>query len=314
VVAEVATVLKCDGELRRLEREERDKLLAQSTEQVDDKVRERLRKHIQTPFKNKMRPVKKQETVPQTTTIPTGTSKRDTEDGNLPGVPTSIKFLRDPITINRGGTTNVWVEINAKNGYLPDHEADLSVTFDAGLGGKVADIAKSRLLGGRSQWRLQAASDAPLGEFTMDTVMVTASGVVTATVAIKVIEPAKTKKKIKIVDEPDQGPVIQWIHRAQWHGLGWDGQTVGIVQVSADETLILINRDQRLLERALDRNKKLTKDQIQTRESRYLLPVACALYEQYEAGNDMKELPTTEYVAGEMERLAEAVLLAVPIR
>lgn len=308
---EVATVLKGDAELRRLEREERDKLLAQSTEQVDDKVRERLRRHIQTLLKNKTRPVQKADMVPDNPPTGGGKGKRDTDDTHLPAVPTSITFPRNPITVKQGGTTNVWVEINAKNGYLPDHEADLSVTFDPVLGGKVADIAKSRLLGGRSQWRLQAASDAPLDEFTMEAVMVTASGVIRAEATVKVIEPTKTKKKTKTVQEPDNGPVIQWMRRASWDGLGWDAQTVGAVQVSSDETLILINRDQRLLERALDRNKKLSKDQIQTRESRYLFPVACALYEQYEAIKDMKEPPAAEYVAGEMERLAEAVLLVI---
>jgi hypothetical protein len=101
------------------------------------------------------------------------------------------------------------------------------------------------------------------------------------------------------------------MRRPQWGGLDWDAQIVGEVQVRSDETLILLNRDQRLLERALDGNKKLSKDQIQTRESRYLFPVACALYEQYEAVQEIKEPPTTEYVAGEMERLAEAVLLVI---
>ena len=312
IYAEVATVLKQDSELRRLEREERDKLLAQSTEQVDEKVRERLRKHIQTLLKSKTRKVKRADTVPDNPGgAGGGTSKRDTDDSKLNAVPTRIAFLRDPITIKRGGTTNVWVEINAKNGYLPDHEADLSVTFDAALGGKVTDIAKSRLLGGRSQWRLQAASDAPLGDFTVDAVMVTASGVINASATISVIEPAKTKKKTTIVEQPDNGPVIKWMRRNAWDGLGWNAQTVGEVRVRSDETLILINRDQRLLERALDANKKLSKEQIQTRESRYLFPVACALYEQHEAAKEMKQLPTPEYVAGELERLAEAVLLVI---
>jgi hypothetical protein len=312
IYTEVATVLKQDSELRRLEREERDKLLAQSTEQVDEKVRERLRKHIQTFLKNKTHKVKRTETVPDNSgTRRGGTTKRDTEDTNLPAAPTTITFTRNPITIKRGGTTSVWVEINAKNGYLPDHENDLSVTFSSSLGGKVADIAKSRLLGGRSMWRLQAAADAPLGDHQVDAVLVTASGVVSATATIRVIEPAKTKTKTKIVEEPDNGPVIQWIRRDKWDGLGWNAKTVGDVWVSADETLILINRDQRLLERALDTNKKLTKEQIQNRESRYLFPMACALYEQYDAVKSIAEPPSTEYIAGEFERLAQAVLLVI---
>ena len=62
-------------------------------------------------------------------------------------------------------------EINAKNGYLPEHEDDISVSFDAGLGGKVSDVAKSRLLGGKSLWRFQAAVDAPLGDYAVEAIM-----------------------------------------------------------------------------------------------------------------------------------------------
>jgi hypothetical protein len=311
IYAEVATVLKQDSELRRLEREERDRLLAQSTEQVDDKVRERLRKHIETLLKNKTRKVKRTERVPEPTGGGGGGGSRDTDDTNLPTVPTRMRFQRDPITIKRGGTTTVWVEINARNGYFPEHEDDLSVSFDAGLDGKVSDIAKSRLLGGKSLWRFQAASEAALGDHAIEAVLVTASGVITAAATVRVIEPPKTKTKTITTEEPDKGPVIKWMRRGSWDALGWDAQTVGEVQVRSDETLILLNRDQRLLERALDQNKKLTREQIQTRESRYLFPVACGLYEQYDAAKDLKDPPSREYVKGEIERLAEAVLLVI---
>ncbi len=309
--AEVATCLKGDGELRRSEREERDKLLAQSTEQVDEKVRDRLRKHIQTLLKNKSRNIKQVDIVPDNPGGGGGKSQRDIDDSHLPAAPTSIVFVRDPITIKRGGTTNVWVEINAKNGYLPDHEADLSVIFDSALGGKVADIAKSRLLGGRSQWRFQAAADMPLGDFDVEAVMVTPSGVIRATATMRVIEPDKTKPKTTTVQKPDNGPEIKWMHRTSWDGLSWTARTVGEVRVDSDQTLILLNREQRLLEKALDHNKKLTKEQIQTRAGRYLFPVACALYEQYEAAKEMTDAPSSEYITGELERLAEAVLLVI---
>ena len=311
IYAEVALVLKQDSELRRLEREERDKLLAQSTEQVDEKVRERLRKHIQTLLKNKTRKVKKTTPVPEPTGGGNGGGARDTDDTHLPAVPTRMRFLRDPITIKRGGVTTVWVEINAKNGYLPDHEDDLTITFDAGLQGKVSDVAKSRLLGGSSLWRLQAAADAPLGEYAIEAILVTATGVIATPATLNVIEPSRTKPKTTTSEELDKGPIVTWMRRDKWDGLGWDAQTVGVVRVSLDETLILLNRDQRLLERALDHNKKLTKEQIQTRETRYLFPVACSLYQQYDAAKEMKDPPSDEYIKGELERLAEAVLLVI---
>lgn len=309
--AEVATVLKQDAELRRLEREERDRLLARSTEQVDEKVRERPRKHIETLLKNKTRKMKRTETVPEPTGGDGGHRRRDTDGSQLPSVPTGMRFMRDPITIKRGGNTTVWVEIDAKNGYLPDHEDDLTVSFDTGLGGKVTDVAKSHLLGGRSLWRFQAASDTPLGEFTIEAILVTAPGVITTASTLKVIEPARTKKRTITREEPDKGPVARWMHRDAWDDLGWDSRSVGEVRVRSDETLILLNRDQRRLEHALDRNKKLTKEQIETRAGRYLFPVACALYEQYDAAKESKHPPTPEYVKGELERVVEAVLLVI---
>lgn len=311
IYKEVVAVLRGDEELRRLEREERDRLLAQSTEQVDEKIRERLRKRIDTLLKGKTRKIRRVERVPSSRGGGGGKPRRETDDSRLPSVPTTMHFLRDPITVKQGGVTTVWVEIDAKNGYLPDHEDDLTVTFDPRLGGKVSDVARSRLLGGKSQWRLQAATDAPLGEFEVEAILVTANGVISERSAIKVIEPEKTKKKETEVEEPDTAPEVRWIREVDWDGLGWDRRTVGEVKVSSGETLILLNRDQHLLETAFDRNRKLSQEQIEKREDRYLLPVACGLFEQHEAFKKADQAPGEGYVKGEMERLAEAVLLVI---
>jgi hypothetical protein len=308
---EVVTMLREDAELRRLEREERDRLLAQSTKHVDDKIRERLRKRIHSVLKGKTRKVKRWLPVPESNGGGGGERRRNVDDSHLGHVPTKMRFLRDPITIRRGGNTTLWVEIDAKNGYLPEREEDLTVSFGSGLEGKVRDVAKSQLLGGKSLWRLQAAADTPLGEFETEAVLVTASGVISAKALIQVIEPAKTKKAKVVVEEPETGPEVKWMRRDAWDGLGWDAQTVGEVKMSSGETLILLNRDQRLLATALDRNKKLNQEQLQARENRYLLPVACALFEQHEAAKDAAEAPGEGYVKAEMERLAEAVLLVI---
>jgi hypothetical protein len=311
IYGEVVTVLRGDEELRRLEREERDRLLAQSTERIDEKIRERLRRRIDTLLKGKTRKVKRPERVPNSNGGGGGKPRRVTDDSHLGHVPTTMSFLRDPITVKQGGMTTVWVEIDAKNGYLPDHEDDLTVSFDPRLEGKVSDVAKSRLLGGKSQWRLQAAADAPLGEFEVEAILVTANGVISCSVPVKVIEPEQTKKKEKVVEEPDSGPEVRWFRRTDWDGLGWDRRTVGEVKVTSGETLILLNRDQHLLEASLDRNKRLSQEQVEKRADRYLLPVACALFEQHEAVQRADQAPDEEYVRGEMERLAEAVLLVI---
>lgn len=312
IYGEVAQVLRDDAELRRLEQEEREKALAQSTEQIDDKVRERLRKHIETRLKDKKRKVKRERLVTEPAAGGGEGRRVDVDDAHLPEHPTSLTLTRDPITIEQGRATTVWVEINAKNGYLPTNEANLTVSFDSAIDGKVVDVAKSRLLGGRSLWRLQAAADAPVGKFGIEAVMVTPDGVISTSGTLEVLEAKERKRKRKVtVEEPDNGPIIKWIRRPGWANLGWDEETVGEVRVSNDETLILLNRDQILLERALDRNKKLSREQVQNRETRYLFPVACGLFEQHRAAKDMKDPPTAEYVKGELQRLAEAVLLVI---
>lgn len=311
IYQEVVTVLREDAELRRLEREERDRLLTQSTKKVDEKIRERLRKRIDTVLKGKMRKVTRWERVPVSNGGGSGKPRRDVADSNLGHVPSTMRFLRDPITIKRGAATTVWVEIDAKNGYLPEHEDDLTLTFADDLGGKIQDVAKSRLLGGKTQWRLQSAVDAPLGEFPVGAVLVTANGVIRASARIKVIDAPRVKKRKVEVEEPDTGPDVRWMFRDSWDRLNWDSQSVGTVEVSSGETLILLNRNQRRLEAALDGNRKLNPEQIEKRAERYLLPVACALFEQHEAAKAAADSPTDEYVKGEMERLAEAILLVI---
>ena len=310
---EVAETLRDDDELKRLEREERNKLLAESVEKVDDKIRDRLRQYIDTLLKNKTRKVRKQQDIPdppRPTSGGGGPGHRDTDDSGLPADPTFIRFAKDPIRITQGTNTTVWVEINAKNGYLPRYEVNLVVTVDQSAGGLVTNVARSELLGGKTLWKLHADAMAPVGDHEIEAVLVTPSGVISAKAIITVIA-APIKKKTVTKEEPEKGPRVEWVREPGWAQLGWAAATVGEVQVSATETLILVNRDQRLLHKAVDANKKLSEAQIKRRVQRYLLPVACGLFEQHHAVKDMPSPPTDEYVEGEMERLAGAVILAI---
>ena len=310
---EVADTLRDDEELRRLEREERNKLLAESVEKVDEKVRERLRKYIDTLLKNKTRKVRKEQDVvvpPRPRAGGGGPGHRDTDDSALPADPTFIKFTKDPIKVVQGSNTTVWVEINAKNGYLPLYQDNLVVTVDKSANGTITDVAKSELLGGKSLWKIHADVGAPIGDHKIEAVLVTPTGIITSTATITVTA-APTKKKTVVNEEPDKGPRVEWIRENGWDQLSWTERNVGEVQVRPDETLILVNRDQRLLRKAIDANKKLSEPAIKRREQRYLLPVACGLFEQYHAAQEMDAPPSEDYVAGEMERLAGAVILAI---
>jgi hypothetical protein len=65
----------------------------------------------------------------------------------LPNVPTAIAFEATSVRVSRGFSGRVWVDIDAKNGYLPDHDDALEITFE-GNGSALPEIqSRSRLLG-----------------------------------------------------------------------------------------------------------------------------------------------------------------------
>ena len=91
---------------------------------------------------------------------------------------------------------------------------------------------------------------------------------------------------------------------------GMDARTVGYVMVDAEETIIFVNRHYHRLDVALS-GRGYGQEQIETRATRYQFPVACALWLQ---DNDVKKAdprPDDKYLSAEMERLAEAVLVAI---
>ncbi|HEU6445741.1 MAG TPA: hypothetical protein VFL61_11845 [Gaiellaceae bacterium] len=76
-----------------------------------------------------------------------------------------------------------------------------------------------------------------------------------------------------------------------------------------EETIFWVNRNYHLLDTALA-GRNLTAEQIETRATRYQFPVACALWLQHADLMDANPRPDEKYAKAEMERLAEAVLLA----
>jgi hypothetical protein len=317
IYRETAEILRADDELRRLDRDERERMRAKGASRVADKVREKLRKFVKTFQDEQKRTIadgpgsKKPWPPPQPPRPPA--PPRNTDDSHLPNVPSRIFFERDQIRIAQGRRTTVWVDVDAKNGYLRRHEDDLSVTF-SGLDGKVVDIARSELLAGKSLWTLKADEDAPLTEGEIEVVLVTPNGLISAKAKIGVTEPPPAPKTKDEKQAPETGPNIEWVTRDEWEKHEFDERSVGRVDIGADATDIWVNRDQRLLARALD-NRRLSKLETESREDRYLFAVGCGLYRrEYLAQAQVLDDPPdsdSDYVRAEQERLAEAVLIAI---
>jgi hypothetical protein len=324
----VAELLRTSDELKALNHEEKERLLKRSTAATNEKVRKRLGKFIKSKLAGTSKPAGSSKGPGLGTTDGTGSSGggnatptggggkgggkgggRNIDDSHLPVVPTEIKFGSKRMKLAQGRGSYVWVEINAKNGYLPKNDDDLTVSIDGTEGHGIHLSSRSMLLGGKSRWVFLAPADSPLGESKLMVSLQTAGGELTATLPIDVVTPPTEPATPKGGADEDTGPDVRWISKADW-GDEFNALTVGRVTQDDESTIIWVNRDYNLLAKALASNN-LTPEQIEVRADRYQFPVACGLWLQHHEVSRMTTPPEEDYQQGELHRLAEAVLVAM---
>lgn len=325
----VSDLIRTNEALKALNHQEKERLLKRSTAATNDKVRKRLGKFIKSKLAGTAKPAgsgKGSGTGPITAdggfsggggnkTKSTGGGGggggggRDTDDINLPNVPTVIIFESKQMRIVEGRGSYVWVDIDAKNGYLPTHDDSLTIRIDGAEDHGLHLSSRSKLLGGKSRWSFLAADDTPLGEYKLYVEMLTANGELSASIPIEVIAAPKVPSQPKGGADEETGPDVRWVVKAEWPD-GFDVQTVGQVDQDDESTIIWVNRDYDLLAKALA-STSLTADQIQVRADRYQFPVACGLWLQHHEVTKMEAPPEEDYQRRELHRLAEAVLVAM---
>jgi hypothetical protein len=324
----VAELLRTSDELRGLNHDEKERMLKRSTAATNDKVRKRLGKFIKSKLAGTSKPdgsgkgsgtgtggdggISGSGKAKPTGAGGKGGSKggsRNADDSHLPVVPTEITFGSKRIRLAQGHASYVWVEINAKNGYLPKNDDDLTVSIDGAEGHGIFLSSRSMLLGGKSRWAFLAPVETPLGEYKLVVSLQTAGGELAAILPIDVVAPPAEPSAPKGGADEDTGPDVRWIIKADW-GNDFNALTVGRVTQDDESTIIWVNRDYDLLARALA-SSLLTPDQIEVRADRYQFPVACGLWLQHHEVSKMATPPGDDYQQGELHRLAEAVLVAM---
>lgn len=313
IYGRLASALLTDEELKTLNHEEKERLLARSTSAANDRIRKKLQKFITTRLKDTLRAGKGgtgQGDEGRKKSKPGGRSHRNTDDSSLPNVPTYLRFQTKQMRVVQGRRTTVWVEIDAKNGYLPAHDDELEISWIGEFpGDKVRLTGRSRLLGGTSRWFVDASVDAPLREYRIKAALMTANGELSDTASIVICAPTKSDSSSPGT-EAATGPRVEWVHKDTWDMRGFDANTVGEVTVDDEETIIWVNRDLAALARALS-GPKLTPEAITLRADRYQFPVACGLWLQQFEAEKAKVKPDEAYIKAELRRLAEAVLAAI---
>jgi hypothetical protein len=311
IYTRLATVLRNDDVLKQLNHEEKERLLAKSTSAASEKVRQRLAKFVKTKLQGLTKPGKggaDPGTGGRQKPHSGGKGHRDTSDAHLPNMPTHFKFKSEVVRVNQGAGGYTWVDIDAKNGFLPAHDDSLAFSWRGkDPGDDVRLTMRSELLGGLSRWFFEAAGHTTIGDYEFEA---TLNGVLTDTVIIRVAMPPEGAKKTE-GSEPETGPDVQWVHEAEWaNHNGMDALTVGYVTEDDEQTIIWLNRDYAPLKKALA-SRDLTPEAIDTRATRYQYPTACALWLQHHELKSSDPHPSAAYQKAEQGRLAEAVLVAI---
>jgi hypothetical protein len=195
---------------------------------------------------------------------------------------------------------------------LPINNNDLNITIEGPVMGQVRVAARSALTAGKSRWLIQADGDAPLGDYKLMATLDVSGTVLTASISVTVKQPRLAKKGDDPGSEPETGPNVAWVYKDQWP-VGFTERTVGAVAETDTSTDIFINRNYKALDEALSA-AGLTEGKVKARADRYQFPVACALWLQKHQLNQLSEdvnRPSEAWLESEMQRIAEAVLLAI---
>ncbi len=253
------------------------------------------------------------------------------DDSAMLEIPDTLRILNDPVRIEVGATGSLRLEINAKNGFLPDHAEALSIVFGSGVAGHVSVVSKGRLLGGKVRVTLEADAETPITSSTMRVALVVPElGVLmTADGTIEVVKvDSEGEDDSKSGGEPNID--VSWVEKDKWTGFTpeWDEQTVGICDIRredpSDTTAItkvewVMNADFGSYRQIIE-EKHLGEDALTRFRESYEYPVLLGLFRQRlaeeakereadDAGRPI-EIPD-DYVRGEQARMARAVLMAM---
>jgi len=324
IYEELAQRLRDDSELKRLNNIEKERVLQRSTGVASEKLKKRLNDFVtQRKLQSLMVQDDKKGSGNSSGSSPKSTAKpfpagvvdqpRKTSDEDLPHIPTFIKFEKKQVRIEKGKQSNIWVEINAKNGFIQENPDAIKIVWPSGGEGKIEVKSKSRLLGGKSQWYLGAAEDIEAADYSMTVSIDTPTGEIQSTLVVQIVDPKTAEKR----EEPSGGTEAnidaRFVYKHEWADHeNFGAKTVGYVVEDSDSTTIFVNRNFYLLDRALS-SSSLGEEVIKTRSERYLFPVACSLWLQNNLmkQTDEEKRPSDDFMSKQNEYMAEAVLAAM---
>lgn len=332
IIERVMVELDEDENLRELDEQAKQRVVEDAQKTTTRKVKRQLARQIGAYLRGEMVGSKGGGRRRRRRHRPRGRGVAPVVDDSLMlDVPDTLRILNDPVTIERGGTASLRLEINAKNDFLPKHADALSVVFGPEVGGQVDTVAKGRLLGGKVRVTLQADAEAPVSVSSLQVALVVPElGVLlTARGTIEVVEQREQREP-----DPSSGGEpnidVNWFKRDSWTNFdpAWDEQTVGKCEIHREDpddpaaiTKVewFMNEDFAPYRQVVD-EKRLGEAALGRFREAFEYPILFGLFKQALAEQEKEreadeegrtiEIPD-DYVRGEQARMARAVLMAM---
>ena len=289
---EVASHLKDDRNIRAFEKEQMDQIISASTVQETTKIRKLVGRYIvqnkelsdflfkssEDKTKGEQDKKEKSETTPDVNE-PEGEIPDDVitpEELEIPELKEIPAFLiiankKNPIPIEKGGTTLIRLETNVVDSYL-ENDNFLRLKFSTNKN-ILKEKSHSKLRNGKLSFYIFCPATTRIG--TKDRIKfeleVTNNTRLTVEREVICIEPQK-RKKIKHdvkIPEPNIIPINHLDLR--WKKRNYDGNSVGEIFISNTESAILVSTENAHLEAVL---KKIDETMVEVSKDRYVAAVA----------------------------------------
>jgi hypothetical protein len=331
ILDRVLQELDGDENLDALDEQAKQRTLDAATKTTTDRVKRQLASQIAAYLKGAL-PGKKGGKRKTKRRKKKGGKPRNIDDSMMLEVPDTLRIVTDPLIVEQGTTAALWLEINAKNDFLPRYAEGLSIVIGPELKDHVKAISKGRLLGGRVRVTVEAAEEAPVASSSLKVALVVPSlGVLlTADGHIEVLAPKEDEEEKDSKKGGEPNIEVQWVGRDKWDTFEpvWNADMVGDCLIYRDDpnnkTAItkvewVLNEAFASYEKVVE-EKKLGEAALKTFREGYEYPVLFGLFKQRLA-EEAKEREADEegrnfdipddYVRGERARLARAVLMAM---
>ena len=173
------------------------------------------------------------------------------DDSKLPLIPTSFEFKESSISVIRGDDRWITVKLNAKNGYLPSNEKNLTISIrkikQLDISKAPAVTVKKGLIGGTAKWKISTGMDTEIGNYTVSASLKVGSKTLETTLKLEVkngkIGPhRKNRKNRKVTPVPQKKVQLIFVNAEKMAEIS-TSDDIGMVTESVDNTIIYINEE-----------------------------------------------------------------------